>query len=123
MASKIKRYGPLLLWMGVIYYFSSRGVIQATSFDLIDFIFKKTAHLVEYALLYFLAFRAFSQPNQFQKAFIFGLFYAFTDEIHQMFTPGRTAKVRDILIFDTLGLIIGFFAIQKIKLVNLWSKK
>lgn len=112
----LKRFGPLILWMGVIYYFSSRPVIQASSFDLVDFIVKKTAHLVEYAILYFLAFRAFSKKNAYQKAFLLGIIYAFSDEIHQLFTPGRTAKVRDILVFDLSGLIIGYLFLK-------WRKK
>jgi VanZ family protein len=32
--------------------------------------------------------------------------YAATDEIHQMFVPGRSAEVAD-LIFDTLGACVG----------------
>lgn len=50
----------------------------------------------------------------FAKRFIFTLvfciFYAITDEIHQIFTPGRAFQVFDILV-DTLGAIIGILAI------------
>ena len=35
-----------------------------------------------------------------------GVLYAISDEIHQIFVPGRTAKVMDVFI-DTSGVIIG----------------
>jgi VanZ family protein len=39
-------------------------------------------------------------------ALILCCLYAVTDEFHQIFTPGRTASVRDILI-DTLAALVG----------------
>lgn len=37
---------------------------------------------------------------------IVGMLYATSDEIHQLFVPGRSAEVRDVCI-DTLGVICG----------------
>jgi VanZ family protein len=38
--------------------------------------------------------------------FIFCVLLAILDEIHQIFVPGRSAEVRDVLI-DTLGACFG----------------
>jgi len=35
-----------------------------------------------------------------------GIIYAITDEIHQLFVPGRSGKLEDVLI-DTIGVWIG----------------
>ena len=35
------------------------------------------------------------------------ILYAISDEIHQLFIPGRSCQITDICI-DTLGILIGF---------------
>ena len=39
-------------------------------------------------------------------SFIIGVVYASSDEIHQLFVPGREGAVRDVLI-DSTGVITG----------------
>lgn len=77
------------------------------------FVVRKTAHFTEYAILgilFFLFFRqSSSQKNSsryFILAILFGFFYACTDEIHQLFIPGRSGQFTDVLI-DTLGASFG----------------
>jgi len=41
-------------------------------------------------------------------AFIFCLGYAFSDEIHQYFIPGRVSEIFDILV-DSCGITLGIF--------------
>ena len=41
---------------------------------------------------------------------IFGIVYACSDEIHQIFIEGRSAQVTDVLI-DTLGIIFGIIIV------------
>ena len=41
---------------------------------------------------------------------IFGILYACSDEIHQIFIEGRSAQVTDVLI-DTLGIIFGIIIV------------
>ena len=50
---------------------------------------RKTAHFTEYAVLGFFTYK-----------------YASTDEIHQMFVPGREGKVFDVMI-DSCGAFCG----------------
>lgn len=105
----------VFLWAALIFYFSSLPIIQDPSFNTLDFIIKKSAHVTEYAVLFFLLSRALPKTERrFQLAFILGLLYAFTDETHQLFTPGRGGSLRDVLLFDLTGLSLSFI-LHKLK--------
>jgi len=108
---RIIKFIPSILWMCVIFYFSSRstsGFGPSNSTD--RFLLLKSFHLIEYAFLAFLLSIAI-----FKKKFVFliAYLYAISDEIHQSFTPGRTPRFRDTLI-DLIGILIGIFIFQKI---------
>lgn len=45
---------------------------------------------------------------------IIGMLYAISDEIHQLFVPGRSGQVRDVII-DTFGVIFGICIILLIQ--------
>ena len=49
-------------------------------------------------------------------AIIVGIIYAFTDEFHQKFVPGRTSSLKDVLV-DSLGVITGGIIIKIFKLL------
>lgn len=72
---------------------------------------RKYAHMILYLVLGILVINAFILSGiRGYKAFIFSLifcfFYATSDEIYQLFVPGRGAKATDVLI-DALGAVIG----------------
>ncbi|ADQ05480.1 VanZ family protein [Caldicellulosiruptor owensensis OL] len=72
---------------------------------------RKYAHVILYLVLGILVINAFILSGiRGYKAFIFSLifcfFYATSDEIYQLFVPGRGAKATDVLI-DALGAVIG----------------
>lgn len=114
----IIRWIPVIIWSSVIFYLSSLAIIQDEAFSLLDFVFKKTAHVTEYAILFFLVQRALpNSVNKLNFAFLICLAYAFSDEIHQLFTPGRGGSLRDVLVFDTLGITISYLITKKI-----WKK-
>ena len=113
MKQRFKLWLPAIIWMVVIFFFSSRPINNPSpNFSWLDFVFKKTCHLGEYAILDGLIFRAVSQKGQytykkiFISAFIIGLLYALTDEWHQTFVVGREGTLRDVG-FDSLGMIAG----------------
>jgi VanZ family protein len=71
----------------------------------------KVYHFLEYSIFSLLLFLAFftSKKELFNKhAHLFsslvGILYAGTDEIHQLFVPGREADIIDF-IFDSLAVI------------------
>ena len=75
------------------------------------FYIRKTAHFTEYLILGILVLNFLSTYGKInKKMFIIALIccylYAVSDEVHQIFIPGRTAKVLDTLI-DGSGSLIG----------------
>ena len=72
-----------------------------------------TAHFTEYAILgilfYFFYRQILPQKNGlrlFVLAILSSFLYACTDEIHQLFVPGRSGQFTDVLV-DTLGASFG----------------
>lgn len=79
----------------------------------IDFVVRKTAHLVVYGTLAVLWFRALRKSGfGFKTALVLSLVISCTcgalDEFHQSFEPNRTGKVSDILI-DASGATVALF--------------
>ena len=106
---KLIRFLPALIWMGVIFYFSSRQTtgIGGTSYWY-RFLILKTFHLIEYAVLFILTNFAL---NHNLSSLITAYLYGVSDEIHQSFTPGRLPKFTDTLI-DLLGILVGFCLVK-----------
>ena len=80
---------------------------------------RKYAHVIEYLILYILVFLYIdcyniSTRNKLIYAFCICLVYACSDEIHQLFVPGRTGRVIDIFI-DSIGSLIGLVLFYFIK--------
>lgn len=75
-----------------------------------DFVVRKFAHASEFALLGFLsAITVCVYTFDLKKLYvsvIFSVFYAVSDEIHQIFVDGRACQFRDMCI-DTAGVLIG----------------
>ena len=127
----------LIAWMVVIFVFSampaeasdeksmlivnildSLGLnTQGSLADLANHIVRKSAHFIEYALLYFFALNLMRYYFTFNKALLMSLaivfLYACTDEFHQLFVPGRAGRFSDVLI-DTSG---GFTSMVLTKIV------
>lgn len=116
---KTRRYWlPAFFWAAVIFAFSSIEVTPASEIYWQDFIVKKTAHVVEYAILFTLLYRAFTNTSGFSKkqaalvSFFIVVVYGISDEYHQSFTPGREPKPRDVG-FDAAGGLLAYLAIWK----------
>jgi len=95
--------GPLILWL-----FPSTS---PETLAVVNVITRKIAHITEYAILGFLAARAFRtspHPAIKQRWFLICLalvvVYALLDEYHQSFVPSRTASIVDSLIDMAGGL-------------------
>ena len=106
---KIIRFIPALLWMGFIFYLSSQQTtgIGGDSYWQRFFILK-TFHLIEYSVLFILI--NFAINSKFYSI-IASYLYAMSDEFHQSFIPGRTAKFIDTFI-DLLGIFIGLLILK-----------
>ncbi|MCX7928217.1 MAG: VanZ family protein [Patescibacteria group bacterium] len=123
---------PVFIWAAIIFLLSSYPTPTTSEINWGDFVTKKTAHVVEYAILATLLYRAIRQTGyDVKKSGYVSIFIAFlygvTDEIHQIYTPGRTPHIRDVF-FDTIGACIAIYAIWNLlpkapkKLQNLAKK-
>lgn len=75
------------------------------------FVIRKFAHFTLYfilGILVYLVFIDFNISKSVIYSIVFCLLYAISDEVHQMFSIGRTAKAFDVFI-DTLGSIVGSY--------------
>ncbi|SRR5258706_3427134 len=116
MKKNLFRYGPVILWMMLMFFLSSRSDLPAAGIKTIDFVTKKTAHVLEYIILNLLWYRALAK-KQPTEAMLYSLIFAFTDETHQIFIPERTGVLRDVLI-DFIGISLSALLIIKLKLWN-----
>lgn len=86
----------------------------------IDHPVRKAAHFLEYTVLGFLmtntlcGFRKASFGNNVGTAYILGTLYAVTDEFHQLFVPGRSGQLSDVLL-DSLGVLFGCLIVLVLK--------
>lgn len=71
---------------------------------------RKAAHMAEFASLSFLCSLFFSsfgfKFKNFAAGFSVSVFYAATDEFHQLFVEGRSGQLSDVCI-DAAGALIG----------------
>src|SRR5262249_14578235 len=93
---------PVLLWAALIFALSSIPSL-GTGLGGWDLVFRKCAHVTEYAILGLLLARALGREA---PALLLGVVYAASDELHQAFVRGRHASPVDVAI-DMLGLLIG----------------
>lgn len=103
----INNWGPVFAWASIIFMFSSQPTGTASEFDLVDFIIKKTAHLVFFGTFAMFFYRALMRSSVVSKkagywAIFATLIYGALDETHQSFTAGRDPTLRDVII-DTVG--------------------
>ena len=134
----VSHYLPLIIWLAFISFASSDNfnasntsriigplilwLFPNTSPDtlaVVHLVTRKIAHFTEYAILGFLAARAFRtspQPALRQRWFLIcaGLIvvYALMDEYHQSFVPSRTASIYDSMI-DMAGGLTALLIVRK----------
>lgn len=98
---------PAIVWMIVIFLLSSRQSVSVSPDYWLNFLFFKTLHVFEYAILFVLYYRAW---HHFWFAFVLTIAYAVTDEVHQTMVPTREGKVRDVII-DGIGAGVAWISI------------
>jgi VanZ family protein len=110
MIKLLKNWLPVILWAGLIFYLSAQPSLKSDYPWPYDFILRKGAHIVEFAILFMLLLRAFGKYNFFTKKALFWAFclvilYAFSDEFHQSFVAQRVASLADVAI-DSFGVLL-----------------
>ena len=107
-AARLTVWGPVVLWAALIFAVSSIPSLDS-GLGVWDLVLRKLAHLVEYAILGALLFRALAREP---LAIAVGSAYAVTDEIHHAFVPGRSGSPIDWLI-DTVGVVTGVVLLSR----------
>lgn len=131
---------PVLLWCALIFGFSTeagstrhssrilRPILRWLSPGISDeairqvqYGVRKIFHVVEYAILAQLVWRARRKPAQGGHrawdwreagvALAFAAAFALTDELHQTLVPSREGRVSDVLL-DSLGAALGLLALR-----------
>ena len=97
--------------------------VQDTSITYAGRLMRKSAHFIAYLILGFLVSHAMKNDGSTALAWkrrgaslLLCVAYAISDEIHQIFVPGRGPLVKDILI-DGAGAVIGimlYFGVRKL---------
>jgi VanZ family protein len=105
----VRAWLPVVAWAAVMFAFSSVPHL-GTGLGTWDLILRKIAHTAEYAVLGALLARATARP---WLAWVLGVLYAASDEIHQTFVAGRHGSPIDVAI-DAVGVAIGVVAWQRL---------
>ena len=106
MSAKQWRWVVLLAWMGAIFYVSGTPSNEIPDFGIVDLLVKKGGHVLAYAILAVLAYRA---TGSHRVALLIAVLYALSDEAHQLFVAGRNGQMLDVLI-DTVGAVLGLWS-------------
>lgn len=134
MKRKILPWTLVILWMVLIFYLShqpatksnelstgiTEKIVEAIEKVAPDFkidigrfnhIIRKNAHFFAYLVLGILVANGLRSCNvNGYKGFIIALIicvlYAISDEIHQLYVPGRGGQVKDVII-DSAGALVG----------------
>ena len=133
-SSALQRWLPVVLWAGLIFYFSTEDFSFANTegffsawlswllpgldpavFALFHPLLRKGAHWFEYFVLAILFLRAQRRggepklaPATIARTLLLVFAYAVSDEYHQSWVPERTASALDVAI-DTFGGFCGVF--------------
>lgn len=133
---KVVKIILIIIWMITVFRFSNQGGTESSSTSAkvtkvivdvvvndkkeenkvqiankIEKVVRKFAHYTIYTIggVLIMNYAYTTDKTKKQQTFgslLFGAFYAVTDEVHQYFVPGRSARVFDVGI-DTLGVITG----------------
>lgn len=135
----------VLLWMVLIFYLSAQPAAQSNdlskgitevivetvgrvapsdSFDIsrLNHLIRKNAHFFAYLVLGILVMNAMRRSGiDGLKGMFLSLgicvLYAISDEVHQLFVPGRSGQVKDVFI-DSAGAVVGigiYLTLNRIK--------
>ena len=102
MSTFLRLWAPVLAWAGLIFALSAMPDL-GTGLGTWDLVLRKIAHVGEYAILGALLLRAI---RHLPLAFVVGVAYAISDELHQRTVEGRVGSPLDVLI-DTVGVALG----------------
>ena len=123
----------ILIWVFLVYGFSNQSGTESSGISrkVAEFLFdseeiinkaepiiRKLAHFSEYSIggiLFYSLFSTYDFTKRKRSLISLGLgiWYATFDEIHQLFVPGRSGNLVDVII-DSTGVLFGIIFIRVI---------
>ena len=137
MKKKVINIILLIIWLGVIFFFSAESgekssntsgiftdiikvfIKDENKIDDAKLVIRKIAHFTEYLILALLIVNVIKDYKEINYkllllTLIMCFLYAASDEWHQTFVPGRSGQFIDVLI-DTSGSLVGLIFYKLIK--------
>lgn len=131
----------LIIWLGVIFFFSAQKSEESSKtsgiFDRVikvfikneehistaKFVVRKVAHFTEYFILALLIINVIKDYKEINYkllllTLILCFLYACSDEWHQTFVEGRAGQFKDVLI-DTSGALAGILMYKLFKRIKI----
>ncbi|MDO9085169.1 MAG: VanZ family protein [Anaerolineaceae bacterium] len=125
---------PVVLWAAIIFLFSANPdpykylpeawrylipIREVSDSSLAEWI-GQLMHFIEYAVLSLLLSRALYKTSAASTkipalVILISMLFALSDEIHQLFVPGRAFQVVDLII-DLLGATFGVYLYTRLKI-------
>jgi len=104
-------------WAALIFFLSSIPRLESGLEQ--DYFLRKTAHVIEFAVLTILTVRVLRHASTHHLDVLFGsgllaFIYALSDEAHQLLVPGRDGTLYDVGI-DSVGIVLA------VLLIVLWT--
>jgi len=103
------------------------GINSANHLAFFNFLIRKIAHFSEYLILSILTTNTLAVSFQWKNklyyliSFILCTLYAASDEIHQLFIPGRSGQINDVIL-DSFGVLAGIMIYHGIKMIIRYYK-
>ncbi len=121
----LRDFLPLVIWMAVIFTFSAQSTLVKIESEAGEKFVYKMAHMLAYAGLAWLWWRALAPHRQVRwpdllLAFGLTVLYGVSDEIHQRFVPGRHGQPADVF-FDAAGAWAMILLIRQVKWLRIWT--
>jgi len=110
MNNLLKYWFPLITVLTLIFIGSSLPGQLLAQEPLLPTLPSTLEHMAEFFILGVFMYRALETTKvgrfSLELSLLLGSLYGFTDELHQLFVPGRVCSVFD-LVFDVIGCVIG----------------
>ncbi len=114
--------------LDVVHSVSETAGVHWVPSEVYMYYLRKVAHVVEFAVLGFLAYFAVSSYTLTRKLkvfilFVIGISIPIADETIQLFVPGRSSEITDVIL-DMTGALLGtVFALTCVCLLRVYQRK
>lgn len=119
MTILLRYWGPVCGYAGLIFYLSAQSHPE-THLPFVTHLSDKVLHVVEYAVLGALCYRALRgsgydswRQQAIPAVIVLASLYGMSDEVHQAFVPFRDSSWLDWLA-DTVGASLGVAAMHRV---------